>query len=73
MAVGADYQWPLSEYEQRIVIHALGHLESGPAAVNHLSSKCFDTRQEKHTKEENAEDCCLHKISKWLMDVFKKP
>jgi hypothetical protein len=37
--------------EQLILIHTLGHLEAGPAAVNYLLGKCLDVGPEKFMKD----------------------
>ena len=51
LRVRADNQRTLSHDEQLILIHTLGHLESGPAAVNHLLGKCLDVGHEKYMKD----------------------
>lgn len=41
----------LTHDEQLILIHTMGHLQSGPAAVNHLLEKCIGVGSEKLMKD----------------------
>lgn len=47
----AENDRTLSLDEQLVLIHTLGHLPTGPAAVNHLLGKCLDVGPEKYMKD----------------------
>jgi hypothetical protein len=46
-----DQHRQLSHEEQLVLIHSLGHVESGPQAVNYLLTKCVDVGPEKFMKD----------------------
>jgi hypothetical protein len=46
-----DEHRKLSHEEQLVLIHALGHVEGGPQAVNYLFGKCVDVAPEKLMKD----------------------
>lgn len=47
----AEDERTLTHDEQLILIHTMGHLTSGPAAVNHLLGKCIGVGSEKMMKD----------------------
>lgn len=47
----ADQQRTLSHDEQLTLVHTMGHLPTGPLAVNHLLAKCLDVGSDKYLKD----------------------